>query len=782
MRISFLSAADGTPLTKTFTQDEQGKITKTSYPKTYEFTSFSTEVSTIEEFYDRILTHAKFGHCLLKGTLHRDLTGEHRRDSTKTEDATQWLLLDLDGVQGFDTPADFIRLALSPEFHDVSYIYQASASEGLEKRSGLNCHLFFILEEPISAPLLKLYLENINYDNPVLSEQLQLAAGGASFRYPLDITTCQNDKLIYISPPTFEGGLVDPLGDNRLQLISGSRNTVELVTPRLNIEIIRSKKHDLIYALRAKSGLPKKTISYKCDNGIAYIANPDQATITGIRDARGFTYLNLDGGDSWSYYYPTDNPVFLRTFKDPDAVWLLKDINPEYAKTAEANKPKPKITGLERIPLVFRDVATDTYYNGFYFPDTKTHELYPAKRTSLKDFMINAGQQPPKVIPDWTIKFDPTCLDAINFDNKTVNTFVPTPYLSRSTPGGGKNSWTLIERILRHALGGDEKTYHKFLNWLAYVFQTREKAQTAWVISGTEGTGKGLIIEHILTPLFGEKYCIMRNLDTIEDSFNKWMEECVILNFNEARISDSGSISKVVNKLRAMITDKSLSVRGMRTDWRSTDNFINLIVTSNYNDAIVVTESDRRWHIAPRQEEKIVISRDEVLNGIPLELDAFANFLHDYPVDIADVTKVDLTDAKHAMILATLSSHDQFFNAFKQGDLNYFAEHLSTKQSSSEPLIYPEFHRIVVNWLTDAEANRKTLIRIEDIRVVYGYLQASKQTKPNQFKRMLAHQDIYLESMYTDSGELVSATHIQWRASAQLIKAWVPKEKQIQAK
>jgi hypothetical protein len=30
---------------------------------------------------------------------------------------------------------------------------------------------------------------------------------------------------------------------------------------------------------------------------------------------RGFVYFNLNGGDSWAYYHPIDNPTFIRNFK-----------------------------------------------------------------------------------------------------------------------------------------------------------------------------------------------------------------------------------------------------------------------------------------------------------------------------------------------------------------------------------------------------------------------------------------------------------------------------------
>jgi hypothetical protein len=44
--------------------------------------------------------------------------------------------------------------------------------------------------------------------------------------------------------------------------------------------------------------------------------------VTGVRRARGFVYLNLNGGDSWAYYFPESNPEIVRSFKGDPPVRL----------------------------------------------------------------------------------------------------------------------------------------------------------------------------------------------------------------------------------------------------------------------------------------------------------------------------------------------------------------------------------------------------------------------------------------------------------------------------
>ena len=55
-----------------------------------------------------------------------------------------------------------------------------------------------------------------------------------------------------------------------------------------------------------------------------------------------------------------------------------------------------------------------------------------------------------------------------------------------------------------------------------YIYQNKNKAMTAWILTGVPGTGKGLFIHKILKPLFGEQQVPMRALEHIEEQlFNK---------------------------------------------------------------------------------------------------------------------------------------------------------------------------------------------------------------------------------------------------------------------
>jgi hypothetical protein len=60
--------------------------------------------------------------------------------------------------------------------------------------------------------------------------------------------------------------------------------------------------------------------------------------VTGVRRARGFVYLNLNGGDSWGYYFPESNPEILRSFKGEPPV-RLADIAPDFWERVRPRDP-----------------------------------------------------------------------------------------------------------------------------------------------------------------------------------------------------------------------------------------------------------------------------------------------------------------------------------------------------------------------------------------------------------------------------------------------------------
>ena len=321
--IHFLSAADGTRLTKRFHMTEDG-LGKDPYPQVATFTSGEVEVDNIEDFLVQLAAHAQNGYCLLKGQLDRQLKNESRAGHTNRDTPTDWLVLDNDNLHDLEPQALMDLLGLG----EVDYIVQYSASAGIEPGK-CGYHIFVLLDHPWAPGDLKLRLRAWNLDVPQIRDHFQLCRTNNSLRWPLDISVCQNDKLIYIAPPTLGQGIQSTLEGDRIRLVKGSQRVAELKPATEPEDLLAQRENAALNELRQKAGLPQKKFETRKVQGELVAKNPDQAQVTGQKEGRDFVYLNLNGGDSWGYYHPVTSPEVLYNFKG-EPCYLVEELLPDY--------------------------------------------------------------------------------------------------------------------------------------------------------------------------------------------------------------------------------------------------------------------------------------------------------------------------------------------------------------------------------------------------------------------------------------------------------------------
>jgi hypothetical protein len=774
MELFFLSA--DVPLTKTYTLGDSGKIEKSAYPLVRDFTSHQEQVETIEQFCDALRQHAELGHCLLKGKLSRPLHGESRAGSTNAQDNTQWLCLDLDGAEGFASIDAFVTSVLPAEFHDVDYILQYSASAGVTSGTGIRAHLFYLASVEFPAPLAKDFVTGLNFDNALLASQLTLTAAGTALRYPLDRTVNQPDKLIYIAPPILGHGVTENLASERITLIRKQRRDVDfsrvaIKTPA-QLEHLQATK---VAELRAAANLPKKKIATSRQAGMEVATNPDVARVTGERRGRGYVYLNLNGGDSWGYFYPEENPTYLYNFKGEPIV-RLEDIVPDYYHAI----PKPERADVPAIqsehggrPFVFREHASDKLYAGEWsdIENRMITDVQMISERSLRHFFALRGGEVPDPIEEWRYEFDPTT--TVRFDAKScfVNKFEATKYLS-AEPKLVKMFPPTIEYILHSVTGGDVECFDHFLNWLAFIYQTREKTGVAWIFHGIQGTGKGVMFNHIIAPIFGEKYCSTRGLDSFEDRFNGGLDRCLFMNYDEARADDSARAKKLVNKLKNWITEPFVAIRAMRTEEIQVRSYTNFLFFSNDYDAWAIEPSDRRFNVAPRQEKKIVLTGEDI-ERIETELTHFASFLAGYQVDEQRARTALNNDAKAKLREASQDTTEQFCQAIVDGNLEYFATELEATANLGDIVNWSNYQNVLRVWISGA--NQKTVVKQQEISHAYMYLVATgeKAAPKKKFQRLLAHKNLIAGAHYCATAKKsVRGFLVEWKASAEQLEQW----------
>ena len=725
MQTTFLSTADGTRLSKRYTATENQ-----AYPNVLNFDSYEHDARTLEEFYELLQIHAAEGHCLLKGGVSSPLRSESRAGSTDPLAPTEYIVLDLDTDHGF---ADFDAFLASLGLGNVSYVLHHSSSAGIRAAPGLRAHAIILLDKPASPPALKLWLKHKNLTIPALRDQITLNATGMSLRWPLDVSTCQNDKLIFIADPTCEG-VDDPLKGKRFGLVY---RTMCKADPDLGANLaglVAKAESEALAALREAAGLPKRKPTYSTDGPVEYLKNPDKAVVTGAKVVNEFIRLNLNGGDSWAYYYPAKNPEFLYSFKGDPPV-RLRDIDPEYY--AHATRPAVRedngVKAQEPRSWVFRNPATDTVHAALY--DGSTVQIMPLSRPSVADFCSARFLPAPDFLPEYSTMFDPSSTMAVDHKAHTINLFRPTGLMRAEYPEAGTMP-AMIRRVLS-SIAVDEETYDHLVNWIAFIFQRRERTQTAWIFRGAHGTGKGVMFNKILKPIFGRDHAVETTLQIFGEKFNGYMEQCLFLMLDEGEMDDRGT-DALIAKTKNLITEPTIDLRRMRTDVVQVPNFTNLIVACNKTAPIRLEETDRRWNVAPAQETPIGLTQEDV-DAIEGELPQFCAFLAHYKVDANKACRPLANQAKHELFLATENSVDRIFRAFKQGDLDFFAEHLMDTGPSD--LLDPKFSAYsaaVRRWMTEFQ-HGEVLVTNGEVRGAYEFLTGNSVT-PVKFGRIVANR------------------------------------------
>ena len=773
MQVTFLRSGNGLPLSKHFTPDSVKP-----YPLVKAVTSSSYGPSTLSELYELLKDKAADGECLLKGSLKRPLINESRAGKTNRTAYSDLLILDIDSLKlpGWffsqqQTSNDVARAAeqivrqLPRELHNASYVAHASSSFGL-KDSKVSLHLFFKLNVPLPPSTIKLYLKNLNFECELVQEQVELSVNGQSLKFPIDVSIADNAHTCFIAPPTF-ADVADPFvsADDRFAFVEKANDSFDLARHlnEISPELVQQKELALKDALRTAAGGKKKPAKLKIvrigNRNEEVLTNPDRMQIL-VADTSSLPYVrcNINGGDSNAYYFDVNNPRWMYNFKgepnfeiekaDPDFFRSIPDL---FGSEIDSGLKPPR-------PVVFRDFHTDTFHCGIFNEGKNQFDdqfpLRQIQKTNIEDFLLNHGALMPEFIPESEVVFDPT--DTAKETNLSkapyyVNTFRKSKYMQNALKLPGELTLgdtprlqaqcPLIHTLLLHILGDGPSELERFINWLAYIFQTKRKSETAWVLGGTQGTGKQIFYSYVLRPLFGEQHVQVRKLQDIEENFNLYMRDALFLVVDEFHMgSANSSVTKIADKLKNQITERTLTIRAMRTNQFEAPSYTNFLFLTNRHDAVNLDTDDRRYNIAPRQETKLIEKHPEVLGNlsmIELELQDFANFLNSWAYNETLVrTPIDNV-AKKDMRRNAMSVIEEFATAVKEGNIWYF---LPILDISTENVFNPSqliaAQRYIKSYIAEAQ-NEYTLANTATLNLLYSILTEEK-ISPVKFGKALS--------------------------------------------
>lgn len=664
-KLTFLTAS--LPLTKTIEKLPNGELFKSPYPLVSNFTTETVEVDNITTFYKQLMLRATAPAkpCLLKGTISRELRNESRKGTTVTNDATEWVCLDIDDAK-FSSPEEVMR-AIGLE--TISYVVQYSSSYKLAGNKNLSCHIFFMLNKAMPAPQIKTWLMHLNLSVASLANNIALSKSNAALHWPLDITTCQNDKLLYVAMPVFKGMNAPIKEADRIQLVMKKVHLFDTSKMELKpIESLKKIARAKLNELRAAAGLGSLSAKTKMVGEIEVQAGVGEISTYEVIDCGEFNRLNLNNGDSQAYWHAKSDTTYLHNFKGEPSL-ILKEVLPHYyadlVRNAVASDSTPSASG--DILLAFRDKVTAAYYKGTWNPESLKLDMHTVKsELQLDHFLQGHGKTLGAFIPEWQIVFDPQNPKIHDPENKIINTFIPTEYMRK----GRKNKagpFPVIQKVLDSAVGTGEVQEH-FLNWLAVVWQQKRKPLTAWVLHGTEGTGKGVLFHDVLRPLFGKAHAVQKRATELGSQFNGWLEPALIVLIDEIDADMFINAKAVEADLRTLITEPTVSIRRMRTDSYEVPNYTSFIFSSNKKRPVAIPPGDRRFNIGVFQHNKLEITQAEI-EDIDDELEHFARLLSTRVADFQVAKTVLQTEDRTAVQRMSVTSVDSLTKDILEGNL-----------------------------------------------------------------------------------------------------------------
>lgn len=209
---------------------------------------------------------------------------------------------------------------------------------------------------------------------------------------------------------------------------------------------------------------------------------------------------------------------------------------------------------------------------------------------------------------------------------------------------------------------------HQLMCWLALPLQKPgAKLAFSLVLHGPQGAGKNLFFD-CYRAIFG-KYGRMVGQAEIEDKFNGYLSAKLLIVANEVFTRQELFHGK--NKLKTVITDQTIAIRGMHMEVRWESNHCNLAFLSNELMPVALEKDDRRHLVVytPAAEDPDLYLRvaDFIQDGGAAK---FMDYLLRYDTSgFNEHTKPLMTRAKEALVELGLRPAERFANEWLDGYL-----------------------------------------------------------------------------------------------------------------
>jgi len=237
-----------------------------------------------------------------------------------------------------------------------------------------------------------------------------------------------------------------------------------------------------------------------------------------------------------------------------------------------------------------------------------------------------------------------------------------------------------IYRVLQNVLG-EEESIKRFINWLAFLIQSRRQSTTAWIIITSPGAGKGVIGELILRPIFGKHAVLVDTGEAIGAQFSSEDAGCWIKVYNEVFTkADFTQNLKRREFLKNRIGTNEILLEAKGIDKVKLKNFVNYLLFSNIENAFVLEALDRRFNVINTLKTSARLDsmdwfpedNEDFEDDIKSELAAFAKFIQNVRYNSKQANTPLDNAARARLIDFSLEDVDFVISKLNTGQSDYF--------------------------------------------------------------------------------------------------------------
>lgn len=171
-------------------------------------------------------------------------------------------------------------------------------------------------------------------------------------------------------------------------------------------------------------------------------------------------------------------------------------------------------------------------------------------------------------------------------------------FAAKPAPG----DWSLMRDHIKFVIcKNDHERFDYLINWLARMLQQPDtQGETAIVLKGGEGTGKGTLAKALLY-IIGHHSLAISNSKHLTGNFNSHLRDCVFLFADEAFFAGDKSS---IGSLKSLITEPYLTVEAKYQNAVQIPNFLHILMASNEEWVVPASLDARRFFVLEVPDDK----------------------------------------------------------------------------------------------------------------------------------------------------------------------------------